>query len=296
MHYDETQNPQAPFDPLAVFDGMPGAAGAGGLRPSGEIEGLLATAVEAGLPCYLTGPRGGGKSSAVTAFAARHGRRLVRIQLTADTQPGDLVGQIGLVSGSTQFEPGPLTRAFVAGAWVLLDEVDMAPPGTLAALHAILERPATLTFDGATYQQTGRRRWFHVFATGNTHGHGDRSGLYAGTRQLNAAFMDRFMIVRVPELPLSAFEAVLTREGIPDSVVRFIIKTVKDTRQSARGDRMSEAVSMRQVEQFAAVYPILARRATSVREALAAAFTATISAKFAGADREALNHLLEFYQ
>ena len=103
------------------------------------------------------------------------------------------------------------------------------------------------------------------------------------------------MIVRVPELPLAAFQAVLDEAAVPESVARFIVKVVKDTRQSARGDRMSEAVSMRQVEQFAAVYRILAARSTP-REALAAAFTATISAKFSGADREALNQLLEMYQ
>ena len=91
---------------------------------------------------------------------------------------------------------GPLSVAARDGHLLILNESDLMDPSELAGLNDILEgQPLVIAENGGEVIPPHAK--FRVFATGNTAGSGDRSGLYQGTLRQNLAFMDRFRVIRV---------------------------------------------------------------------------------------------------
>jgi len=85
--------------------------------------------------------------------------------------------------------------------WLLMDEIDMADPSILALLHPILEPNPILVLKENNGEQIKAHPNFRIFATANSVGAmQDRAGTYTGTNQLNEAFLDRWLIIHVPNL------------------------------------------------------------------------------------------------
>lgn len=91
----------------------------------------------------------------------------------------DLVGQFVLIEGSTRFVHGPLAVALREGHLLLLNEIDLMDPAELAGLNDVIEgHPLVIPQNGGEVIRPHPK--FRVFATGNSAGAGDTTGLYPG--------------------------------------------------------------------------------------------------------------------
>jgi len=94
-------------------------------------------------PILLEGSPGVGKTSLVSALAAASGHALIRINLSEQSDMMDLLGAdlpaAGGGAGDFAWADGPLLTALRSGAWVLLDELNLAPQAVLEGLNALLD-------------------------------------------------------------------------------------------------------------------------------------------------------------
>jgi len=146
----------------------------------------------------ITGYHGTGKSTHIEQVAARLNWPLVRINLDSHVSRIDLVGKDAIVLKDgkqiTEFRDGMLPWALQNNIAICFDEYDAGRPDVMFVIQRVLEVSGRLTL-------LDQRRvirphpGFRLFATANTIGLGDTSGLYHGTQQINQGQMDRWNIV-----------------------------------------------------------------------------------------------------
>ncbi|XP_054718534.1 midasin-like [Uloborus diversus] len=99
-------------------------------------------------PILLEGSPGVGKTSLVSVLAEITGHRLVRINLSEQTDVSDLFGsdlpKEGGERGEFEWHDGPLLQAIVQGDWILLDELNLASQSVLEGLNACLDHRSEL--------------------------------------------------------------------------------------------------------------------------------------------------------
>jgi MoxR-like ATPase len=209
---------------------------------------------------WLGGEKGTGKSETVRQFAARTGREYVRINFHKYSTAEEIIGATGLNNGATEFQPGPFLRAFsTPGCVILLDEPTNADPGELAILNGLLEPGAAVTIGGAVWR---RAPGVLVFAADNTLTNGDSSGRYAGTRQMNSAFADRFArIVPFDYLPLAVeVRAVTAHTGCRPELAEHILNAIGIARAKVHTGDIIDAPSLRSVIAFVRALQVMDTR------------------------------------
>lgn len=144
-------------------------------------------------PVLLVGDAGCGKSESVRFLASLLGAPLVVVECTGELRVHDLVGTLTLRDGNVVWQDGAVARALRMRAWLLLDEVSMAPASVLAALHGVLTgAPLHLPTGEVLHREGGG---FQVWATSNAIGGSATAAnrrRYAGNEPVNAAFLSRF--------------------------------------------------------------------------------------------------------
>jgi cobaltochelatase CobS len=180
---------------------------------------------------FLTGPTGSGKSSILTQIAARMNRPMQRVTAHSRMEMPELIGHHIVMDGDLMWQDGPLTIAMRHGHMFLLDEMDLLDPATAAGLNGILEgAPLMIPENGGEVVEPHED--FRFVATGNTNGGGDRTGLFQGTLQQNAAFMDRMWVVEVgyavPEVEKEILSSVCP--SVPDYVADTMIEIANEVR------------------------------------------------------------------
>ena len=151
----------------------------------------------------LTGGAGVGKTTHVEQLAARCNQPLLRVNLNGETRLSDFIGKLNVIGGETVWVDGILPMAMKKGWWLLLDEVDFADPAILSLLHPVLEENPCLVIKENKGEVIKPHPSFRIFATANSIGAmQERAGSYSGTNTMNEAFMDRWQVVMVPNLPL----------------------------------------------------------------------------------------------
>ncbi len=146
----------------------------------------------------VTGYHGTGKSTHIEQVAARLNWPCVRINLDSHVSRIDLVGKDAIVLKEgkqvTEFRDGILPWAYQNNIALVFDEYDAGRPDVMFVIQRVLESSGRLTLlDQARVIRPHPA--FRLFATANTVGLGDTSGLYHGTQQINQAQMDRWSIV-----------------------------------------------------------------------------------------------------
>ena len=146
----------------------------------------------------VQGYHGTGKSTHIEQIAARLNWPCIRINLDSHVSRIDLIGKdmITLKDGQqvTEFREGLLPWAIQNLLALVFDEYDAGRPDVMFVIQRVLEISGKLTLLDQNKIITPHR-FFRLFATTNTVGLGDTSGLYHGTQQINQGQMDRWSIV-----------------------------------------------------------------------------------------------------
>jgi len=163
-----------------------------------EVTVALLAGFEHNRRVMVHGPHGTGKSTHVEQVAARLGWPLVRINLDGHLTRSDLVGRDAIVIRNqmqiTEFVEGMLPWSIQRPVGLLFDEFDAGRPDVMFVIQRLLERDGRFTLLDQNRVITPHRG-FRLFATTNTVGLGDLTGMYQGTNVLNQAQMDRWDIV-----------------------------------------------------------------------------------------------------
>ena len=146
----------------------------------------------------VTGYHGTGKSTHIEQVAARLNWPCIRINLDSHVSRIDLVGKDAIVVKDgmqvTEFRDGILPWAYQNNVALVFDEYDAGRPDVMFVIQRVLESSGRLTLLDQS-RVIRPHPAFRLFATANTVGLGDTSGLYHGTQQINQAQMDRWSVV-----------------------------------------------------------------------------------------------------
>ena len=146
----------------------------------------------------VQGYHGTGKSTHIEQVAARLNWPCLRINLDSHVSRIDLVGKDAIVIKDgkqvTEFKEGILPYALQSNTALVFDEYDAGRADVMFVIQRVLEVSGKLTLLDQN-KVIKPHPAFRLFATTNTIGLGDTSGLYHGTQQINQGQMDRWSIV-----------------------------------------------------------------------------------------------------
>ncbi len=171
----------------------------------------------------VQGLHGTGKSTHIEQIAARLNWPCVRVNLDGHISRLDMVGRDAIVLRDglqvTEFQEGILPWALQRPVALILDEYDAGRPDVMFVIQRILERDGRFTLLDQNRVITPHAQ-FRLFATSNTLGLGNASGLYQGTQLLNHAQLDRWNIVATLNYlaPEDERDIVLARVPAMDNV------------------------------------------------------------------------------
>jgi cobaltochelatase CobS len=205
----------------------------------------------------IQGYHGTGKSTHIEQVAARLNWPLVRINLDSHISRIDLVGKDAIVLRDgqqvTEFREGLLPWALQTPTALVFDEYDAGRPDVMFVIQRVLEADGRLTLLDQN-RVIRPSPWFRLFATANTVGLGDTTGLYHGTQQINQGQMDRWSIVTTlnylpadteVEIVLAKAKAFDTEQGRKQ--VRDMVRVAELTRAGFIAGDISTVMSPRTV-------------------------------------------------
>ena len=146
----------------------------------------------------VQGYHGTGKSTHIEQIAARLNWPCVRVNLDSHVSRIDLIGKDAIVLKDgkqvTQFNEGILPWSIQNPIALVFDEYDAGRPDVMFVIQRVLEAEGNFTLLDKN-KVIKQNKFFRLFATSNTVGLGDTTGLYHGTQQINQGQMDRWNIV-----------------------------------------------------------------------------------------------------
>ena len=209
---------------------------------------------------------GTGKSTHIEQIAARLNWPCVRINLDSHISRIDLLGKdvIKLNDGKqiTEFQEGMLPWSIQNPVALVFDEYDAGRPDVMFVIQRILEVEGRLTLLDQN-KVIKPHPSFRLFATTNTVGLGDVTGLYHGTQQINQGQMDRWHILSSLNYldENQELKVVLSKVNEFDSnknkeILKNMIKLANLTRSGFENGDISILMSPRTVISWAQNYKI----------------------------------------
>ena len=205
----------------------------------------------------VQGRHGTGKSTHIEQIAARLNWPCVRINLDSHVSRIDLIGKDAIVLQEgkqiTEYREGILPWAYQRPVALVFDEYDAGRPDVMFVIQRVLESDGRLTILDQN-RVLAPHPSFRLFATANTIGLGDATGLYHGTQQLNQAQLDRWNVVATLDYLSEAEEAavVLARAPWLDNedglrLILMMVRTAEQTRTGFQAGDISTVMSPRTV-------------------------------------------------
>ena len=209
----------------------------------------------------VQGYHGTGKSTHIEQVAARLNWPCVRVNLDSHISRIDLIGKdaIKIKDGKqiTEFQEGILPWSIQNPIALVFDEYDAGRPDVMFVIQRVLEAEGNFTLLDKN-KVLKQHKYFRLFATSNTVGLGDTTGLYHGTQQINQGQMDRWNIVtslnylsleREMEIILAKNKSYNNSKGKED--IANMIKVASLTRKGFISGDISTVMSPRTVMHWA---------------------------------------------
>tara|TARA_B100000003_G_C10934508_1_gene372635 strand:+ start:1703 stop:2680 length:978 start_codon:yes stop_codon:yes gene_type:complete len=209
----------------------------------------------------VQGYHGTGKSTHIEQIAARLNWPCIRVNLDSHISRIDLIGKDAIVLKDgkqvTQFNEGILPWSIQNPVALVFDEYDAGRPDVMFVIQRVLEAEGNFTLLDKN-KVIKQNKYFRLFATSNTVGLGDTTGLYHGTQQINQGQMDRWNIVttlnylnleKEMEIVLSKNKSFNNSKG--KEVISNMIKVATLTRKGFIAGDISTVMSPRTVLHWA---------------------------------------------
>ena len=205
----------------------------------------------------VQGYHGTGKSTHIEQIASRLHWPCVRVNLDSHISRIDLIGKDAIVIKDgkqvTDFREGVLPWALRNPVALVFDEYDAGRPDVMFVIQRVLEVEGKLTLLDQN-EVIRPNPGFRLFATANTVGLGDTTGLYHGTQQINQGQMDRWsMVVTLNYLSQKA-EADIVASKCPEAdrtMLEHMVQVANLTRQGFMNGEISTVMSPRTVISWA---------------------------------------------
>ena len=223
----------------------------------------------------IQGYHGTGKSTHIEQVASRLNWPCIRVNLDSHISRIDLVGKDAIVLKDgkqvTEFREGILPWALQHPCALVFDEYDAGRADVMFVIQRVLEVEGKLTLLDQN-RVIRPHAGFRLFATANTVGLGDTTGLYHGTQQINQGQMDRWNIVvtlsylsleHEMEIVLKKFPALDTKQGREE--VKAMVQVAELTRAGFRAGDLSTLMSPRAVLAWAENTQIFGNREEAFR-------------------------------
>ena len=209
----------------------------------------------------VQGFHGTGKSTHIEQIAARLNWPCVRVNLDSHISRIDLIGKDAIVLKDgkqiTEFKEGILPWSIQNPIALVFDEYDAGRPDVMFVIQRVLESEGNFTLLDKN-KVLEQHDFFRIFATTNTVGLGDTSGLYHGTQQINQGQMDRWNIVstlnylpfdKELEIVLAKNKSLNNKDG--KELLSNMIKVADLTRKGFINGDISTVMSPRTVMHWA---------------------------------------------
>ena len=250
----------------------------------GEIETIIKS--KAFCPVFITGMSGNGKTTMVEQVCAKNGRECIRVNFTVQTDEDELLGGFRLMGGETKFVPGPVLVAMERGAVLLLDEIDLGG-------HAIMCLQSVLEGKGKFIPKIGKyvrpAPGFTIVATANTKGKGSADGRFAGTNQMNEAFLDRFHFTYEQDYASVAVEKRILKKYAgslsvnDDAFIENLVNWADLVRKSFKQQIVNEIITTRRLRDIVFAFSVFGDKMTAIERCVS---------RF---DEDTKNAFMEFY-
>ena len=205
----------------------------------------------------VQGYHGTGKSTHIEQVAARLNWPCIRVNLDSHISRIDLVGKDSIVLKDgkqvTEFREGILPWALQNPVALVFDEYDAGRADVMFVIQRVLEIEGKLTLLD-TNRVIRPHEFFRLFATANTVGLGDTTGLYHGTQQINQGQMDRWSIVSTlnylphdVEMNIVSGKAPKDSKIITNELIDSMIRLADLTRKGFMSGDISTVMSPRTV-------------------------------------------------
>jgi len=214
----------------------------------------------------ISGYHGTGKSTHIEQVAARLNWPCIRINLDSHISRIDLIGKDAIILKDgkqiTEFQDGLLPWAYKNPVALVFDEYDAGRPDVMFVIQRVLETDSRLTLLDQS-RVIKPNKYFRLFATANTVGLGDTSGLYHGTQQINQGQMDRWNIVTTlnylineeeEEIIMKKIKKLDNKEG--KEIIKNMVNTADLSRSGFMNGDISTVMSPRTVITWAENYLI----------------------------------------
>ena len=205
----------------------------------------------------IQGYHGTGKSTHIEQVAARLNWPCLRVNLDSHISRIDLIGKDAIIIKDskqiTEFKEGILPWSIQNPIALVFDEYDAGRPDVMFVIQKVLEKEGSFTLLDQN-KVLKQHPLFRLFATTNTIGLGDTTGLYQGTQQLNQGQLDRWNIIttlnylsfdKELEIILAKSKSFDTKEG--KEIVSNMIKVADLTRKGFVNGDISTVMSPRTV-------------------------------------------------
>jgi len=205
----------------------------------------------------IQGYHGTGKSTHIEQVAARLNWPCLRVNLDSHISRIDLIGKDAIIIKDskqiTEFKEGILPWSIQNPVALVFDEYDAGRPDVMFVIQKVLEKEGSFTLLDQN-KVLKQHPLFRLFATTNTIGLGDTTGLYQGTQQLNQGQLDRWNIIttlnylsfdKELEIILAKSKSFNTKEG--KETVSNMIKVADLTRKGFVNGDISTVMSPRTV-------------------------------------------------
>ena len=214
---------------------------------------------------FIQGLHGTGKSTHIEQVCARLNWPCVRINLDSHISRIDLIGKDSIVLKEgkqvTEFQEGILPWAFQNNVALVFDEYDAGRPDVMFVIQRILETEGKLTLLDQN-KVLKPHPYFRIFATANTVGLGDTSGIYHGTNQINQGQMDRWSIISKlnylsEETEIEIVSKKIKANDDEKKYIKSMVKLANLTRKGFQLKDISTLMSPRTVIMLAENYKII---------------------------------------